>query len=268
MVESTKKQKKEVKDLLKEILDKNKMQDYLDFYSHHCSKYSMLNTLRIFSQRPNATYVAGRKQWREKGRIIKPGEVPMILYAPKFEWEEVKGRKVKVLKDWNVIEVFDISQTTLEAIDPEVSNVKINLSSFNSPNANSLFNHYAEKFGFKVVILEKEEMEQRFGAGCTGYIDYNENTAYIQKAEDLLMLKSLFHEGAHYYLKHNELNIPKNEREIEAELAAYVCCKYLDLNIENISMPYIASWINASENKQIKYNLERIEKFVKYFSAL
>ena len=46
MVESTKKQKKEVKDLLKEILDKNKMQDYLDFYSHHCSKYSMLNTLR------------------------------------------------------------------------------------------------------------------------------------------------------------------------------------------------------------------------------
>lgn len=267
MLESKKEQKKEVKDLLKDILDKNKMQEYLEFYSHHCSKYSILNTLRIFAQRPYATYVAGRKQWREKGRIIKDGEVPMILYAPKFEWEDVKGRKVKVLKDWTVIEVFDISQTTLEAINPEMA-VNINLSSFNSPNTKVLFNNYVEKIGFKVIVLEKEEMEKRFGLGCSGYIDYNENTAYIQKAEDLLMLKSLLHEGAHYYLKHNELNIPRNEKEIEAELAAYVCCKYLDLNVENLSMPYIATWINASENKQIKYNLERIEKFVKYFSAL
>ena len=104
MADAEKKQKT-LHDILQELSNKNKLQEYIDFYSHHCNKYSFNNSLKIFMQFPDATYVAGKKQWREKGRDVLPKAKPITLYAPKFSFKDTEeGTKIRVLEGWNNIE--------------------------------------------------------------------------------------------------------------------------------------------------------------------
>lgn len=265
MAEAEKKQKT-LHDILQELSSKNKLQEYIDFYSHHCNKYSFNNSLKIFMQFPDATYVAGKKQWREKGRILKENAEPILLYAPKFEWQEVDGRKVRFLKEWTTVECYDISQTIF-GDNCTNSGMKITLDNLFTPDF--LFSAYSQKVDNEIITLPDAEMTEKFGENTKGYCDYQTGKIYIRIGESIQMLKSLFHELAHYTI-HKDLNfpVPVEEREIEAELCAYVALKYLDIEVDQLSMEYLAAWINSTDDKKLKYNLSRIEMFAKFFCNL
>lgn len=54
---------------------------YLAFLGRFC-RYSAGNTLLIWSQKPEATHVAGFHKWKDLGRQVKKGEKGIVIMAP------------------------------------------------------------------------------------------------------------------------------------------------------------------------------------------
>ena len=65
--------------------------DYLCFQSRFYN-YSFGNTILIYSQNPEATYVKGYKAWNQLGRYVKKGSRGLAILAPCF-------RKIETFKE-------------------------------------------------------------------------------------------------------------------------------------------------------------------------
>jgi len=139
--------KKKVKELLKDLderIDKiqssKEFKEYLKFFSKF-HDYSYRNILLIKMQRPDASLVAGYKQWQEKfNRHVKKGEEGIMILAPykykkkvtELKKETVEGniiekevKKEKEFLSFRSVYVFDVSQTKGDAIpawDIEIKN--------------------------------------------------------------------------------------------------------------------------------------------------
>src|ERR1051325_2377933 len=57
--------------------------EYLKFVSRF-HKYSQFNQMLIFSQKPEATLVAGYRTWQDMGHQVKSGEKGIKIMAPIF----------------------------------------------------------------------------------------------------------------------------------------------------------------------------------------
>lgn len=69
--------------------------------------YSPFNRLLIWGQRPDATFVKGRKQWLEQhGRTVRPGAKAIYILAPLLK----KGEKGPA-EFFATIQVYDVSDT-------------------------------------------------------------------------------------------------------------------------------------------------------------
>ena len=66
-------------------------------------RYSVLNQSLIRAQRPRATQVAGRRDWEALGRKVRPGERPILIFAPSWRHDGT----MRFLG----VEVFDVRQT-------------------------------------------------------------------------------------------------------------------------------------------------------------
>jgi N-terminal domain of anti-restriction factor ArdC len=80
--------------------------------------YSPRNAMLIAIQRPDATDVAGFREWISRGRRVRKGEHGIRILAPAGTYpaatEEAKGDTDPVTKEWTrfrVTSVFDVSQT-------------------------------------------------------------------------------------------------------------------------------------------------------------
>src|SRR6056297_1185285 len=108
--------------------------------------YSYQNNILIHMQKPNATFVAGYKQWEDKfNRHVKKGENGIAILAPytykkketKIKTVEIDGEFVEkeveetVKKTYfKTVYVFDVSQTKgeqLPTIDTSLENKKSDL---------------------------------------------------------------------------------------------------------------------------------------------
>ena len=97
MADTKKTKAMDVHKTLNDLFKNQKLQACIELYSHICDKYSLNNALRVFAQNPTATIVAGKKQWREKGRDVLPKAKPITLYAPKFSFKDTEeGTKIRV----------------------------------------------------------------------------------------------------------------------------------------------------------------------------
>src|SRR6266853_5147119 len=78
-------------------------------------RYSLYNVMRIASQKPNASYVAGFRTWNELGRFVKKGEKGILILAPivrrKAENEEEHEDASASVAGFRAVYVFDVSQT-------------------------------------------------------------------------------------------------------------------------------------------------------------
>src|SRR6056297_1998303 len=139
--------KKKVKELLKDLderIDKiqssKEFKEYLEFFSKF-HDYSYRNILLIKMQKPDASLVAGYRQWQKKfNRYVKKGEKGIMILAP-YKYKKKVTELKKEMVDGNVIEkevenekqfvsfrpvyVFDVSQTKGDVIpewDIEIKN--------------------------------------------------------------------------------------------------------------------------------------------------
>lgn len=79
--------------------------------------YSLSNVLLILSQRPDASRVAGFRQWQERGRQVRKGERSIKIFGYATKRTEDENGEEERRAYFPILSVFDVSQT--DSIDGE-----------------------------------------------------------------------------------------------------------------------------------------------------
>ena len=224
---------------------------YLVFQSQFYN-YSFRNTMLIYIQNPEASYVKGFKAWNQLGRYVKKGAKGLAILAPcyrkvedfkepenKSEYQDSEGEKVikRVISGFKVTYVFDIADT--DGSD-EYLPVLVKGLAGNSEQEQEIY----EKL--KAFISTEHPVQEVTGTAskgsynlATGVISVRSDVEYLQK------IKTLLHEFAHAidFAMHPEEDISRNRRELIAESVAYVVSMRLGLDTSRYSISYIKSWL-------------------------
>lgn len=240
---------------------------YLVFQSRFY-QYSLGNTILIYMQNPEATYVMGYKAWNKLGRYVKKGSKGLAILAPcikkievfkepkdKMEYRDEEGEKEirRVLSGFRVTYLYDISQT--EGSD-EALPVLVKGLSGNTNSEKDIYERLLSAVSREFVVNEV--------VGTASKGSYNLETHVIAIRSDLEYLqriKTLIHELAHAYhfVIEPDNEMPRNKRELIAESTAFVVSEWLGLDVSSYSFSYIQSWLkDKKELKQIADTVQKI----------
>ena len=249
----------------------NTNEDWLEFlkFQSRFYNYSYGNTLLIFLQNPNASYVKGYSAWNKLGRHVKKGAKAIRIVAPFIKKVEVfkepddkreyqdkeaeKEVKEKIL-GFRVANVFDITDT--EGNDDNLPVLVRGLKG-NTSSDTEIYDHLRDVFGRDFSIREVEETLS-LSKGS-----FNLDSLAISVRSDLdcrQKVKTLLHELAHAYdfQMNPDTDIPRNRREIIAESVAFVVSNHLGIDTSAYSLSYIQSWLKNQE--EIKIIADTVQK--------
>lgn len=301
----------EVKDLLidlkksainkfKDESDIKKFLDNITFFNN----YSFNNHLLIWSQDPDAKYVASRKTYRDMGYTVNKTDIDgikifipqfynivkitdeenKISYKPYFALSKEEKIKYKDKKDDSIVfyrqklngfslgNVFSAEDTNMpmDIIEKELNPV------LHDNKANDIMDCFIKTIyndGFKVEFKE-------LNSETKGYCDHANKKIVIRKGlGNIVQLKVLIHEYAHAlahkHLENNNLEYQnnRNKYETEAESISYVVSNYLGLNTNDFSLSYLYAWskeknfeeIDDSFNTIVNFSKRIIKNFQKFF---
>jgi len=220
---------------------------WLDFRARFY-RYSWGNSLMIQAQRPNATFVAGYRDWQNKhDRQVRKGEKGIIILAPiirKREKEDAKtGEKktVRGLVGFRGARVFDISQTDGDGEIP-----------LPPPRAELTGNSHAE-FIPKLIEHAAElgiNVEFKDLTDCEGYYQASTKTIAIQQsAAANAQVRILIHELVHAHGTSYE-KFGRALSETITDSAAYVACRSIGLDATAVVAQYLAGWSDVALRKK------------------
>lgn len=233
---------------------------YLSFFAKFRG-HSFYNTMLIWLQRPDATRVAGFRQWEKKfNRRVKKGAKGIFILVPIMykKGDEEIGNDSALDKDtenkqrlmgFRAGYVFDISDT--EAINEagEVPSVpQWFTESDPTERTKELYGYLLEvidNLGIKLTTDQAIGSEKGYSRG-----DHINMTSPVQGAGEL---STLIHELAHELMHQKRSSIyfqgemlSKELKELQAESVAYVVMKHYELSVQH-QPTYLALW---KANKQ------------------
>ena len=221
---------------------------FLDF-TRSFHSYSLNNVLLILAQRPDATAVAGFRQWQAKGRQVRKGEKSLKIFGystKKITQEDPDtGEEVeKRIPRFPILSVFDIAQTDLIDGEADHSTIAHRLTGTDDLGIIATMSDYLTAAGWN---LTREELDGH----TNGYTTNQGRRVVVEsRLSPAQAAKTLIHEAAHITLGH--LDAPHSDylahrgvMECEAESVAYVLAGLLGLDTSAYSIGYIAAW---SEN--------------------
>jgi Zn-dependent peptidase ImmA (M78 family) len=255
----SKKKTAQLLESLNERIDKvqssSEFKKVLKFFSKF-HNYSYQNSMLILMQKPEASFVAGYRQWQKKfNRHVKKGEKGIAILAPFTYKKEVKKSNLNSNVDdeeteevkrtyFNTVYVFDISQTEGEPVpemDMEIENSNKELI--------SLLLDYAASQEIEVNFKTLSGATDGYSRG--GEIAIKDNANETEQAS--ILVHELAHEHLHFSNESNSLNLSKEIIEMEAEAVAFVVMDYF--NIESKSDKYLALY---KENYDLMESFKRI----------
>lgn len=221
------------------------MKKYLSTMSRF-HRYSLRNQLLIFSQRQDASHVAGFKSWKKLGRWVKKGEKGIVIIAPLPLARELPSDSDEPEFTFRARYVFDISQTEGEAI-PE------------PPRVNGEPGEHLEKLrefalSKKISLEYASELGGAEGLSKGGTIVIK---AGLAKAAEFAVLA---HEIAHELL-HQSCDGPRASRQVretEAESVAFVVSEAIGLECSTACSDYIQLY--RGDTDTLEESLVRIQK--------
>lgn len=212
-------------------------------------RYSWGNILLIYSQRPDATQVAGFHAWLRMHRFVRKGEKGIVILAPmvgrKKSGDELTEDQKTRLFGFRAAHVFDVSQTDGEAL-PEFATV----------NGDPL--DYTERLSHFVasqsIALEYDAtIAPARGMSSGGKITLLPG---LPPAEHLAVLA---HETAHELMHRGDRRKETSHkiRETEAEAVAFVVCSAIGLDTGTSSSDYIQ--LHAGDKSTLAESLAFIQ---------
>ena len=275
-----------IEDGIQKLFQSEQYFDYLRTMSRF-HNYSVNNTILIHLQRPNASVVAGFKQWKNRfGRHVKKGEKGITVIAPtpfKKKVEEMKldpdthepvysddgqlimEEKVVEIPMFKPVKVFDVSQTEGKPL-PQLSA--------------DLAGDVQQYEAFMEALRRSSPVPIEFqpiDKSMDGYFSTDEQKIVVRTGmSQVQTVCAAVHEIGHAMLHNREQAAitaaagteqaekikPKDRRteEVEAESLSYSVCAYYGIETGSNSFGYIASWSKDKSLPELRASLETITK--------
>ncbi|AWZ47332.1 ArdC-like ssDNA-binding domain-containing protein [Latilactobacillus sakei] len=248
------------------LTDSDRFKQYLNTLAkfHH---YSARNIDLIYAQNPQATQVAGFKQWQTAfNRTVKRGAKSIRIAAPIIkkltpaEQKRLDTTDERAIVGYRYLPVFDVSQTSGEPVLSAKDFVKENLA--DHQNVTSLYNAFKDYLN-QQTDLQVSEVPLATLNGAKGYFQPSTNEIVIggDEPNNALKLKTLYHEYAHsqlHGLKSAFKDRPRAYQETQAEAVAYVAMQNIGVDTGNYSLGYVATW--AKDKAVIHSALSEIQQ--------
>ncbi|GAB3584535.1 hypothetical protein GCM10027406_31100 [Leifsonia lichenia] len=231
---------------VQQLADSGQWRAFLEF-ARSFHNYSLNNLLLILAQNPDATMVAGFRQWQAKGRQVRKGEKSIKIFGYREKTTETatdaneptedEGR---VTRYFPTLSVFDITQTDpIDGADPLPRDPTQRLIGEHDHGIITPLTNHLESRGWRI---SREPL-----AHDSGYTD--PETLHVILAESISAeqaAKTLIHETAHIELHHidsvEEYRQHRGRMEVEAESVAYVVAGLCGFDTSAYSIGYITGW--------------------------
>jgi len=229
--------------------------------------YSARNTLLIYAQNPQASYVKGYKAWNQLGRYVKKGARGISILAPcvktveefaepdnKAEYQDAEAEKVtkKVITGFKIAHVFDIADT--DGDDSQLPVLVKGLAG-NTEQERQIYESLKAYISTEHPVQEVTGMSAKGSFNrATGVISIRDDLEYLQKS------KTIIHEYAHSldFAMNPSEDISRNRRELVAESVAFTVSLRLGLDTSRYSMGYIKSWLKDKD--ELKAVADTVQK--------
>lgn len=289
--ELTRKMNENIKNFKKDPKEELELLKYISQFNN----YSIKNISLIRSQRNGALGVASYKQFKEKGYQVQRGEKAIKILAPKFQdffrYEEegkikmkpvsqatkeqkqqIKEGKLKVVKDsltnFVAVPVFDITQTDCPPEDYPVlypnkpENFNFKGTEKDLKRFHQAVSDYAKSQNVKVNYDVVDGTAKGFYAPSLNEIVIDKHLNEKEKT------KVLLHELAHAEMHNSKIMKDKapelravNVLEYQAEMTAYIVSSKFELDTEDYSTHYLASWTKREVDDDVYLkSLEEVKK--------
>ena len=248
------------------LTDSDRFKQYLNTLAkfHH---YSARNIDLIYAQNPQATQVAGFKQWQTAfNRTVNRGAKAIRIAAPIIkkltpaEQKRLDTTDERAIVGYRYLPVFDVSQTSGEPVLSAKDFVKENLA--DHQNVTSLYNAFKDYLN-QQTDLKVSEVPLETLNGAKGYFQPSTNEIVIggDEPDNAVKIKTLYHEYAHsqlHGLKSAFKDRPRAYQETQAEAVAYVAMQNIGVDTSNYSLGYVATW--AKDKAVIHSALSEIQQ--------
>lgn len=276
----------EIKDIAKTYQsDPDLLTDYLAFKAQFY-QYSPTNTMLIYQQNPNATFVASFTKWKQLGYNIKRGQHHIKISRPieiskfprevngKTVWTDIKYASpeekakiadglLEVQKTTKFIphQVFDISQTDCPVEDyPKFYNM--GHPDLEQQQLYECVKQYAKESGFTVT---EEDLSS---ISLHGYYNPQDDSIHINSLlEDSGRLETMCHELAHGVL-HKTSTQPTEIKELEAESFSAMLKRKMGFPVSEESKRYIKQYaVKCNSLANAKFDMSKtLERLSKTFN--
>ncbi|MBQ9199417.1 MAG: hypothetical protein IJ141_04495 [Lachnospiraceae bacterium] len=247
---------------VKDMFTSERFKTYLDVMSRF-HNYSARNCVLIAMQNPNATYIAGYRDWQKNfNRQVRRGEKGLEILAPWTQTINVETDRTddngniiyekKQILRYRTVNVFDVSQTDGEELPKIAERLTGDVSDYSR-----YFDAIKELSDYDVDF---EDMDD---SGKNGYCNLMEHKIRIKSGlSQAHSIKTLIHEVTHEKI-HGDKEADyrrefKSRMEVEAEGCAYVVCSYFGLDTSDYSFGYVTGWAAGQKNDVLKDALTNI----------
>ena len=266
---------KQAEDGARAVFESENYRNYLSTMSKF-HNYSFRNTLLIYMQKPEASYVAGYVAWQKNfNRQVQKGEkgIQIVGYTPKNVNQEQEKRDeqgnpvigadgkpetetvTRKIPYFTPVYVYDVSQTEGEPLPRLVNELDGNVESYND-----LMTALREVSPFPIVF---EDIK----GGVNGYCSPAEQKIAVRQGmSEAQTVKTAIHEITHADLHAPEIDAALENRkdrrtkEVEAESTAFIVCNHYGIDTSDYSFGYLASWSSTKELTELQSSLDTIQK--------
>lgn len=230
---------------------------------HH---YSLRNINLIYAQDPQATQVAGFKQWQKDfSRQVTKGAKAIRIAAPitkrltPEQQRQLGTKRDQAIVGYRYLPVFDVRHTTGKQIPQTQDFIKPELGEH--ANVTPLYQAFKTYLNetTNLTVTERPMTENQ----ARGYFAPQTNEIVIdsQELDQGMRLKTLYHEYAHSQL-HGLTSAfkdrPRGYQEAQAEAVAYVAMQNIGIDTGDYSLGYVATW--AKDQTVIHQALSEIKQ--------
>jgi len=192
--------------------------------------YSLNNWWLIFSQKPEATQVAGYKTWQKMGRQVQGGAKGIKILAPRQGKRKDKdGQETdEKFMYFTTVSVFDVSDTEGDDL-PSVFRVEGNPGVYLGA-----LEALIERIG--ITVVDKESLGGPLGTSCGGRIEI------LTELEPSQRFTTLVHELAHELLHSTSERLDKCVKETEAEAISFIVGQAIGVDSLGQTADYVQLW--------------------------
>jgi antirestriction protein ArdC len=221
---------------------------------HH---YSWHNSMLIWLQCPEASYVAGFRKWLTMKRYVRKGEKGIAILAPMFKnlikiGEDGTDLSEKALVGFRKVYVFDVSQTDGEELDVHEIHKYVK-----DRNLKDTLHNMMDHISKQVPIQFYKSTSKEGGYCSKDSININQR---ICNSNTKVMI-TLLHEYTHWVLDFQEgtgrSDNPPDLKEMIAASVPYIIMKTLGIKGKDLDTDMALYVNNWSGNEEDKYKLLR-----------